>query len=93
MTEPGPSVVVHLPRSLIDLFPGAPRRLEVEGETLAAVIDNLERRIPGIRNRLLDAGPSLRTHLNVYVDGKRADLTTPVPPGSAVHVVPAVSGG
>lgn len=88
-----PAVDVHLPRSLIALFPGASRRVTVEGATVAAVIDDLERKVPGIRNRLLDAGPSLRTHLNIYVDGVRADLTTPVAPGTAVHVVPAVSGG
>lgn len=91
MTE-GPAVV-HLPRSLVALFPGAPRRLEARGTTVADVIDDLDRQIPGLRNRLLDAGPGLRTHLNVFVAGKRAELDTPVPPSTDVHIIPAVSGG
>jgi molybdopterin synthase sulfur carrier subunit len=85
--------IVHLPRSLVALFPGCPRRMEAEGETLVDVIRDADRRVPGLANRVLDAGPSLRRHLNVYVAGERAALGTPVPPGADVHVIPAVSGG
>ena len=56
------------------------------------VITDLDRRVPGLANRLLDAGPVIRTHLNVFVDGERATLETPVPAGADVHVIPAVSG-
>ena len=84
---------VHLPRSLVALFPGAPRRLAASGSTVAEVIDDLEAQVPGIRNRLLDAGPSIRTHINVFVAGHRATLATPVDTNSVVHVIPAVSGG
>jgi len=52
---------VHLPRSLVALFPGAPRRLAARGATVAEVIADLDAQVPGIRNRLLDAGPSIRT--------------------------------
>lgn len=86
-------VVVHLPRSLAALFPGAPRRLEATGSSVIELVDDLELQVPGIRNRLLEAGPSIRTHLNIFVAGQRATLDSPVPPGSDVHVIPAVSGG
>ena len=85
--------IVHLPRSLIALFPGAPRHVEVEGATVAELIAGLDRLIPGLRNRLLDAGPMLRAHINVFVAGERATLDTRVAPGSDVHIIPAVSGG
>jgi molybdopterin synthase sulfur carrier subunit len=92
--EPDPRpAVVHLPRSLVALFPDCPRRIEATGATLAEVIRDVDRRVPGLANRVLDAGPSLRRHLNVYVASERADLDTPVPPGADVHVIPAVSGG
>ena len=91
-TVRGPAIV-HLPRSLIALFPGAPRRLEASGDTVALVIDDLDRQVPGMRSRLLDAGPSIRAHINVYVAAERAGLDTPVPPGADVHIIPAVSGG
>ncbi|MBF8291102.1 MAG: thiamine S protein [Chloroflexi bacterium] len=84
---------VHLPRSLIALFPGAPRRIAARGATVAELIEDLDSLIPGLRNRLLDAGPSIRAHINVFVGGERAALETPVPPGAVVHVIPAVSGG
>ncbi len=84
---------VVLPRSLVALFPGAERRYEIEGSTVAEVIDALDGRVPGLRNRLLDAGPVLREHLNVFVAGQRADLSTAVPGGATIHIIPAVSGG
>ena len=92
-TGPGSPAVVHLPRSLAALFPGAPRRLEARGASVTDVVDDLERQIPGIRNRILEAGPAIRTHLNIFVAGQRAGLATAVPPGADVHVIPAVSGG
>ena len=47
-----------------------------------------------MRNRLLDAGPSIRTHINVFVAGERATLDDArSPAGAVVHVIPAVSGG
>jgi len=84
---------VVLPRSLVALFPGVERRIEVDGATVAELIDRLDERIPGIRNRLVDAGPTLREHLNVFVAGERAALDSPIPARATVHVIPAVSGG
>ena len=84
---------VHLPRSLVALFPGTPRRLDVRGQTVAEIISALDAQVPGIRNRLVDAGPVIRTHLNVFVAGQRATLATAVPDDAVVHVIPAVSGG
>jgi len=86
-----PTVV--LPRSLVALFPGAERRTVVPGASVAEVIAGLDTRVPGIADRLLAAGPAIREHLNVYVDGERAELATPVASGAVIHVIPAVSGG
>ncbi len=77
MAEALAPAIVHLPRSLIALFPGAPRRLEIPGSSVAEVIAGLEQAVPGIRTRLLDAGPSIRAHINIYVAGHRADLDAP----------------
>lgn len=84
---------VLLPASLIALFPGTAKRHSVEGATVAAVIATLDRSVPGVRDRLLESGPRLRPHINVFVDGIPADLSTAVAPGAVVHVLPAVSGG
>jgi len=84
---------VLLPRSLLELFPGAERRQTVVGETVDAIVRELDVRVPGMRDRLVDAGPRLRPHINVFVAGEPADLDTPVGPNDTVHVIPAVSGG
>ena len=84
---------VVLPRSLVALFPGASRRVEASGTTVAEVIADLDAQVPGIRNRILDSGPMIRTHINIFVGGDRATLSTAVPEGAVIHVIPAVSGG
>lgn len=84
---------VLLPRSLLALFPGVARRHDVSGDTVAAVLAALDGEVPGLRDRLVEAGPRLRPHINVFVDGHPADLGTPVDVTSTVHVIPAVSGG
>ena len=87
------AVTVILPRSLVSLIPGTIRRSQVEAATVAEAIQALDRQTPGLRNRLVDSGPVLREHINVFVDGEQADLETPLPEGATIHVIPAVSGG
>jgi molybdopterin converting factor small subunit len=84
---------VLLPRSLLALFPGVERRHALDGMTVDEVLTALDYAAPGMRDRLVEEGPRLRRHINVFVDGRPADLATPVGPGSTVHVIPAVSGG
>jgi molybdopterin synthase sulfur carrier subunit len=84
---------LHLPGTLTPLFVGLPRRLEVEAATVDEVIDELEQRWPGLRDRLCEPGPQLRMHIHVYVDRERAGLATPLEPRSRVDVIAAISGG
>ncbi len=84
---------VLLPRSLLALFPGVERRHEVGSSTVGSAIDELDRVVPGLRDRLVQAGPRLRPHINVFVNGEPAGLSTAVTDTSIVHVIPAVSGG
>lgn len=84
---------VLLPRSLLALFPGAERRHEVAAGDVGTVIATLDARVPGLRDRLIEEGPRLRPHINVFVAGVPADLRTPVGPDDTVLVIPAVSGG
>ena len=85
--------MVVLPRSLAELFPAAPRQVPADGRTVGAVIDDLDATFPGMRQRLLDAGPVIRRHLLIFVDAEKAGLGTAVAPGSEVRIVPALSGG
>jgi len=84
---------VRLPSTLTPLFIGLPRRVELEAATVSDVIERLDQEWPGFRDRLCEPGPSLRTHIHVYVDRERATLATPVENGSRVDVIAAISGG
>lgn len=84
---------VVLPRSLIALFPGSERRYAVAGESVDELLAALDAVVPGVRERLVEAGPRLRPHINVFVNSAPADLATAVPAEATVHVIPAVSGG
>ena len=84
---------LHLPSTLTPLFAGLPRRLDTDAPTVAAAIDDLDRRWPGLRDRLCEPGPAIRMHIHVYVDGERAALDTPLDARSRVDVIAAISGG
>jgi molybdopterin synthase sulfur carrier subunit len=88
-----PAVVVTLPANLVRLFPGAVRRLEVPASTVREMIDVLDVRWPGMRDRLSDSSPAIRRHINVFVEGRRATLETRLSPGAEVTVLTAISGG
>jgi hypothetical protein len=93
LTDGPAPAVVHLPRSLVSLFPAAERRMPASGATVLDVIRDLDLRVPGVANRVPHSGPTIRTHVSVFVNGQRASLESRVPPGADVHVIPAVSGG
>jgi molybdopterin converting factor small subunit len=91
--SPPPTVEVTLAPALTRLFPGAASRLELSAPTVGAMIDALEALWPGMRDRLVDSTPRIRRHMNVFVEGQRATLATPLNPGAKVFVITAVSGG
>ena len=88
-----PSVCLVLPRALLSLFPDASREVELSAATVGEAIAALDRRWPGMRDRLCDATPRIRRHINVVVDGQRARIDTTLKDGDRVHVLTAISGG
>ena len=86
-------VVVSLPPALLGLFSGCQRVLEVEAASVDAVLDALNARWPGMRDRLADSTPRIRRHINVFVDGERATLQTKLHDGADVFIMTAISGG
>ena len=92
-SHPLPPVVVTLPAVLVRLFPSCARRVELSAATVAEAIDALDARWPGMRDRICDSTPAIRRHINVFVAGERASLTTPLTLGTEVLIMTAISGG
>ena len=69
----------------------------VEATDLGSAIDELEKRYPGFKDRLLDQQGQLRQFVNVYLNDEDVrflgGLKTPVSDGDTVTVLPAVAGG
>ena len=86
-------ILVVLPGILVNLFPGAVREVQVSAASVRDAIDALDARWPGMRDRVCDSRPAIRRHINVFVDGDKATLDTPLEPGTEVIIMTAISGG
>jgi molybdopterin synthase sulfur carrier subunit len=87
------TVKVRIAPHLTRLFVDAPSLLEIEAASVRDLVDALEVRWPGMRDRICDSRPAIRRHMNVFVDGRRASLATPLDPGADVFILTAISGG
>jgi molybdopterin converting factor small subunit len=86
-------VKVVLPTPLAEYTAGR-REVEAEGESLSALLDDLDRRHPGIRFRIVDERGALRPHIKVFVNREPASrLAMPLARSDEVLVVAALSGG
>ncbi|HXR85623.1 MAG TPA: MoaD/ThiS family protein [Stellaceae bacterium] len=86
-------VAITLTPALTRLFPGCPRLLEMEAANVRGLLDALDAQWPGMRDRLSDSFPRIRPHVNIFVDGERSVLETPLRPGARVFIITAISGG
>jgi len=71
--------------------------VQASGATVLAVIEDLEARFPGIRDRLLDENGELKRFINIYVNEDEIRTLqgkeTPVTAGDRISIVPAMAGG
>lgn len=68
--------------------------VEAEGETVAAVLDDLERRFPGIRFRMIDEQGRIRPHIRFFYQREMVfDLETRLRADGELQIVQALSGG
>ncbi|GGK69967.1 MoaD/ThiS family protein [Nocardia camponoti] len=89
------SVTVSIPTIMRGLT-GGEKRVQGEGDTVAALIDNLNANHPGLADRLLSDG-KLNRFVNIYVDDEDVrflgGLAAEVPADASVTILPAVAGG
>ena len=89
------SIEVRIPTILRPLT-GGEKSVEGAGDSLSGLIDDLEARFPGIKERLVEDG-ALRRFVNVYINDEDVrflgSLEAPLADGDSVVVLPAVAGG
>ena len=80
--------------SMLRPIAGNRETVAVSGSTVREVVENLTRRYPGLRPRLLDDG-QLRSSISVAVDGEISSLglLDSLEEDSEVHFIPALAGG
>jgi sulfur-carrier protein len=68
--------------------------VEASGDTVGAVLDDLDRQYPGIRFRMIDEQDRMRANMRFFVGGAAVfDLAQPMRPSDTLHIVQALSGG
>lgn len=86
---------VRIPTPLRSLT-GGEEQVQATGDTVKSVIENLEQKHPGLRDRLLD-DKGVRRFVNIYVgdeDIRFLDgLDTQLKAGDEISIVPAIAGG
>jgi molybdopterin converting factor small subunit len=89
------TVEVRIP-TILRTFTGGEKAVEGDGTTLLQVIDDINDRNPGLKERLIEAD-GLRRFVNVYVNDEdvrfSGGLSAPTADGDVVVVLPAVAGG
>lgn len=66
---------------------------ELAGATVLEVLEELERAHPAVAGWMLDETRRIRLHVNVYVNGQRAQEEAAVAPSDRIHVLPSITGG
>ena len=87
------SIRVVVPGQLFSYTDGR-SRLVAEGGTLGEVLDDLDRRHPGVRFRVIDEHGAIRPHVRFFINRQPAvALSHALADGDELLVVGALSGG
>jgi sulfur-carrier protein len=90
------TITIHVPGALRTYCNGQ-AQLQLPAPSVRAVLEEIERRHPDLYRGICDETGAVRRHINIFVNTShvrdRDGLDTPLLPGDAVIVLPAISGG
>ena len=90
------TIEVKIPTILRTYTAGA-KSVSGAGDTLSALLDNLDAEHPGLKGRLITDDGGLHRFVNVYVNDEdvrfTGSLDTVLKDGDSVTILPAVAGG
>jgi sulfur-carrier protein len=91
-------VTFHIPGALREFTAGR-SKVEIKDSpgTLADALSVLCTLYPGVRDRIATEQGQVREHINIFIGDENVrytgGLASPIPSGSEISIVPAVSGG
>ena len=89
-------VLVRIPTPLRSITK-CQSEVQATGDTVAGLVDDLDRQFPGLRERLVDESGELRRFINIYVNEEDIRFLqskkTALKDGDQVSIVPAIAGG
>jgi sulfur-carrier protein len=86
-------VKVNLPTPLVE-YTGGLRDVVAAGDSLDALLRDLDRRYPGIRFRMIDEQGQVRAHIKLFVNAElQRSLAVPLRADDNIMIVAALSGG
>jgi len=91
-------VTFHIPGPLREFTAGRSAvTIEQSPATLAEALSALWKLYPGLRDRILTEQGQMREHINIFIGDEdvryTGGLTSRIPVGSDISIVPAISGG
>lgn len=87
-------VKVQLTANLQKYYPKA--KFEVDAKTVLDVLARMDEVASGFSSYILEDDRSVRTHVNIFVDGQllpKKETSRTLRPGQTVHIMQALSGG
>jgi molybdopterin converting factor small subunit len=86
-------VRVLIPSQLIAYTDGA-SRVEAAGASVGAVLDDLDRRFPGLKFRVIDEQDRVRKHMRMFIGrDETRSVAAPLSEGDELLIFGALSGG
>ena len=90
------SIQVRVPTPLRKYTQGV-AEVSAQGANVKAMVEDLEKNFPGIKERICDETGKIRRFVNVYVNGDDIrflqNLETNLKEGDSISIVPAIAGG
>jgi molybdopterin converting factor small subunit len=84
---------VSIPSQLIAYTDGA-TRVEAAGASVGAVLEDLDRRFPGLKFRVIDEQDRVRRHMRIFIGADETrDVARPMQDGEELLIFGALSGG
>jgi len=80
-------------RGQLEKLAGGGSEHDIDGETVTELLVTLEGRFSALEGWILDERGSVRSHINVFVNGELATPDSPVAGGDKIEILPAISGG